>query len=178
MHVGGKSGVAGTKGGVSGAGVGVAHPQVPVQYFLEYSVLVYEAGGEFRQHRDVSAFAAETKGVHDAQPVKQGNGSRGKIFRAAECIINRQLQHEIGSVLKRGLRAQIFVGHGRCAALHEVSAHGNDAVVGTGHFFCFGDLMGMSVVKWIVLCDDTCCSHSRSPLLYLKSHAFNGFLIY
>lgn len=67
--------------------------------------------------------------VDDAELVDQGHSALGKIFRASERKIDRELKDQIGAVVERHLTALVLVHDGRDAALHEVPAHDNDDAI-------------------------------------------------
>ena len=53
----------------------------------------------------------------------------------------------------------VFIKHGRSTALYEITAHGHDDEVRLSQFSGFFDLIGMSLMKGIILCNDTDNAH-------------------
>ena len=140
----------------------MSQTKLAIQCFLEYAAFMEQLPGKAHEYVNFAAFAAETERVNNAQLIEKQNRAAGKIFRAAQRIADGQLQHHIRSVSQRTFSAQIFIHHGRCAALDKITAHDDDTVVCARKLFCLFDVIGVSVMERIVFRNNADCFHRFS----------------
>lgn len=76
--------------------------------------------------------------------------------------------------LQEGQPGYVFFVHNRrSSALYVVSTHdGNDAVC-TRDISCLHDMVFMTIVKWIVFANDSCCFHKIS----FRDSLFESFIL-
>ena len=113
-----------------------------------------------RKFLDIAAFTAKAEGRDTAKVIENGNSAPGKQFCASTGEKNRELQNEGCTARKGSFGTQMFWGNGRGAALDEVTAHKDDSCVCTCLSECLFYMILMSVVKWIIFCNDTDCFHT------------------
>ena len=152
--------IVGDQCGAPGDRIGGAILHALPECLPEYGAFLQKAVSELHQKLDIATFAPEADAVDDAETVEQGDRAGCKVFCAAERIVHGQLQHQIRAAVQGGLRTRVLIHQGRRAALDEITAHHNDTVIGSGQFLCPGDMIGMTVVKGIVFCNDSDCFHA------------------
>ena len=134
-----------------------------IQRPLKDRTFLQKRFGKVRQYTDVATLAAKAERVDDPKFIEESHGTAGKMFSAAYGIADGEFNNQISAVSQRAFGTQIFIHHGRSAALDKITAHHNNAVICIGKLFCSSDVISMSVMKRIVFRND--------------SDRFHGFLI-
>ena len=112
-------------------------------------------------HKDlrIAAFASKTKFIYAPKSIQKTYAACGKALRTGSGNLDGKLQDKIGTAKKSHLRPEIFFHKRRCASLHKISAHGDNDIIAVCFLFYFCYLISMSIVKWIVFCNNACNFH-------------------
>ncbi len=146
-------------GGISCLWVGMAVAQALVKCLFEDFIFVKKKPGKSREQFHIPTFTSKTQIIHNTQFVKKRYGAAGKVFGTAKCIVGRQFQYQICTVHEGNPGTEIFIHHGRCAALYKIAAHNDNTIVCPSELFCLPDMIGVSVVKRIIFRNNTYSFH-------------------
>ena len=92
---------------------------------------------------------------HNSQLIKKGNCSGCKVLCTAYCKDGRDLKDQVCAAQKYHLCTQVFTENSHFSPLYKISAYNGDAVITAGYFTGFFDLIGVSVMEWIIFSYNT-----------------------
>ena len=125
----------------------------------------YKDFSQFFQCADLPGFTSKAEHINNAKTVQQGNTSHCEGFCTCGRDRHRHFKYKVSAAPQSHFCACMFGDESRGAALHIISAHGNNHVVCFQLFFCIPDLIFMSFVKRIIFCNNSCCFHKFTQML-------------
>ena len=104
---------------------------------------------------DIGVFSAVGEHVDTAKPRKSTDTGAGKILGACGGPVHGKLQNKIRAAAESRFGAKVLVGYCRVPALHKIPAHHDDNRVTSRAQTRLREMISMSVVKRVVLRNDT-----------------------
>ncbi|MNI37797.1 hypothetical protein D3C73_919110 [compost metagenome] len=143
--------------GRRGIGGGIARPgsELLGHQRLQLGALFCQSLGERLKHLERPGLAAKAQVRCDACCFQQCSGAVGEPFGWLHSIRDRKLKYKIYTKLQRHFSTSPFTYNGGFSPLEKVPAHDCDDGISLSRFFCFGKVIGMTIMKRIIFYNQT-----------------------